>query len=349
MIPEWAPNLHPIVVHFPIALLVAALLVDILSLIWRKSLTVTALVLYVLGALGAAGGYLSGRAAADTVMVSGSANVVLATHADWATVVLWFFAAYALIRLILAWMMHRRYSLGLHVVMMLIAGAGLFVLYKTADNGARLVYEHGVGVKAMEEVTAELESAQRALTRLRGGSELPVVEDNGSWSWNPGPQVSEVFSDGFEWLTDSLEVLAYQDTAAVFTASNTAGLFVLPRNLESVQVDLEMGLEDFEGSVQIVYNLADALNYCFTELAEGRVRQGCVQEGTISILYDQPYEPQRWGRYRAVSDQTHFRAYSGGELIAHEHADAPPPGFVGLRIRGNGTVVVAWMEVQSLR
>lgn len=38
MVPEWAPNAHPIVVHFPIALLVLAILADFLSVVlWRHT------------------------------------------------------------------------------------------------------------------------------------------------------------------------------------------------------------------------------------------------------------------------------------------------------------------------
>jgi len=34
----WAPNIHPMIFHFPIALLLGATIIDFLALIWRKQL-----------------------------------------------------------------------------------------------------------------------------------------------------------------------------------------------------------------------------------------------------------------------------------------------------------------------
>lgn len=36
LVPEWAPNVHPLIVHFPIALLFAAVLVDAAALAVRR-------------------------------------------------------------------------------------------------------------------------------------------------------------------------------------------------------------------------------------------------------------------------------------------------------------------------
>jgi uncharacterized membrane protein len=36
LVPEWAPNVHPLVVHFPIALVIAAALADALALAVRR-------------------------------------------------------------------------------------------------------------------------------------------------------------------------------------------------------------------------------------------------------------------------------------------------------------------------
>ncbi len=36
LIPEWMSNVHPLIVHFPVALLVIAVLADFLSLILKR-------------------------------------------------------------------------------------------------------------------------------------------------------------------------------------------------------------------------------------------------------------------------------------------------------------------------
>ena len=349
MIPDWAPNLHPMVVHFPVALLVAAVLLDVLSLFWRKRFASTALTLYVLGGLGTVAGYLSGRAAASSVEISGQANVVLTTHADWGTAALWSFGIYALLRLFLAWQVHLQRRLVVHVSLILVAVGGLVVLYRTADSGARMVYEYGVGVQAIETMAAELQSSRRTLARLQGQQELPVVEEDGSWHWTPGPFAAEVFVQAFEQQAGGVEAVVTGDTAIAFTARRSPALFVLNRDLQSVQVDLEMDLDHFSGSVQVVYNLTDPTSYYFTEFANGRVRQGRVTGGERSLMDDQPFVPEGWTRYRVVSDRTHFRAYANGTMIVHGHGVAPEAGPVGLRLSGDGTVVVGRVGAVALR
>ena len=53
LIPSWAPNFHPLVIHFPIVLVMTAAVVDLVDVafersVWLKAATTT---LYVTGAL----------------------------------------------------------------------------------------------------------------------------------------------------------------------------------------------------------------------------------------------------------------------------------------------------------
>ena len=55
LVPDWAPNIHPLLVHFPIALLCAAAAVDVVGWAFRRNrqLRQLATLLYVLGTGGA--------------------------------------------------------------------------------------------------------------------------------------------------------------------------------------------------------------------------------------------------------------------------------------------------------
>jgi len=62
------PNLHPLVVHLPIALLIVGFLFDVFGLLMRKDWAKRAgLVLIVLGSVGALTAMLSGSAAEEAV------------------------------------------------------------------------------------------------------------------------------------------------------------------------------------------------------------------------------------------------------------------------------------------
>lgn len=147
ILPDWAPNLHPLVVHFPIAWLIAALVVDLVSLLlpraaWAET---TATCLYPAGAVSALAAYLSGRQAAATVLVPGMAQVVVRDHWNWALATLIYFTVIATVRLGVAFRGHRP-SFRRRAGMVAAAIVGLLMLTYTGEQGARLVYEFGVGV-----------------------------------------------------------------------------------------------------------------------------------------------------------------------------------------------------------
>ena len=103
MLPDWVPNVHPLVVHFPIALLLVAALVDAIALAVRKThpwVQTSAVGLYALGALGAAAAFLTGRDASDEVDLPAQALTTLNAHADWALYLVWFAGLYALVRVV---------------------------------------------------------------------------------------------------------------------------------------------------------------------------------------------------------------------------------------------------------
>ncbi len=148
LVPAWAPNVHPMLVHFPIALIFTSVAMDVLALVVpgkaRAIAWDVAAVLGVLGTLAAAATYLTGRAASFTVQIPGMAQAVVQTHWTWAFWTLWYFGGLAALRVLL---LTRRVR-GPRVAAALLVGGllGLGLLFETAERGAELVYRHGVGV-----------------------------------------------------------------------------------------------------------------------------------------------------------------------------------------------------------
>ena len=147
--PDWAPNLHPIVVHFPIALLTAAIVVDLVSLFMHRRTTVrdAATWLYCAGAAMAILAYFTGRTGADAMSLTDRVTPLVNEHSDWAFRTTWFFAFFASVRLAISYILPpRRLILGVAFV---VALAGLAMLIETAEHGARLVFQHGLGVQTV--------------------------------------------------------------------------------------------------------------------------------------------------------------------------------------------------------
>jgi uncharacterized membrane protein len=145
------PNLHVLVVHFPIAFIVLAPLLDVGCLVFRSKtwLDRAATLLYVLGTAGAGAAYLTGQRAAESLAkLSPAAESALADHESFAVLTLIGLAVVSLVRLMVSWLSRddRRIRIGFFRLAALpIALAGLLLVAVTADRGGLLVYGHGLG------------------------------------------------------------------------------------------------------------------------------------------------------------------------------------------------------------
>ncbi len=146
------PNLHPAVVHFPIALLTLAFGLDIACLALRRQpwLDRAAALLYALGTVSACLAYLSGQQAARLMIgASGAAQTAMYEHADIAKITLVAFAIIASLRLIVSWNGRRDKVLkisALRWTALVLALGCQALIFLTADRGGELVYRHGLGV-----------------------------------------------------------------------------------------------------------------------------------------------------------------------------------------------------------
>lgn len=146
--PDWLPNIHPIVVHFPIALLPVAALIDLLSLFWRHpSARNTATWLYLAGIGFSLLAFFSGHSAVDAMTLSPEVEPFVTEHADSAFRTTWFFACFASLRLAVSYIFSPRPVI--LVIAFLVAMGGLVMLVETAARGTVLVYQHGLGVSGI--------------------------------------------------------------------------------------------------------------------------------------------------------------------------------------------------------
>ncbi len=153
-IPAW-DALHPLVVHFPVALLLVAPVFILLGLVLDpkrgRGLLVGALVLMVLGTVASWVAVGTGEAAGRLAERTPTVNAILEQHEELAeTVRLVFtaltaiFAAVLFVPTMLRRQLGRAASASLLVVYLAFYAVGALLLANTAHNGGRLVHEQGV-------------------------------------------------------------------------------------------------------------------------------------------------------------------------------------------------------------
>jgi uncharacterized membrane protein len=135
-------NIHPLIVHFPIALLSSALLVFWFSWVaHRESWAWTGLWLLGLGTLGAIVAVWTGLGAADGVMIAPSVRErILEHHKHYMLTVL----VFSIVLTVWAWLtrpMPQRGRIGFMLLMLLMAA----ILVKGADYGGWMVFGYNAG------------------------------------------------------------------------------------------------------------------------------------------------------------------------------------------------------------
>jgi uncharacterized membrane protein len=139
---DW-PRLHAALNDLPAALLVAAVLFDLLGAATRRaSFRQAGLYTLVLGAIGAAAAVASGLQAEETIEHGDAVHQVMETHETLGLVTLGIFGVLALWRIV----RERRMGAAERAVTLALAIGGVGVMVAGAVYGGRLVFDHAAGI-----------------------------------------------------------------------------------------------------------------------------------------------------------------------------------------------------------
>lgn len=158
---EFLSSLHPKMVHFPIALLFTAGVLELVKLFFpNKTISNTSLLLLAIGVLSSIAALITGEQAAlqaRELMAHGTPayNLYLSEiekHEDAATLVVWVFTLLLILR---GWLFIKtdirkqkvKSAVVLKVLSLLLLFTGFYFLYMAGEHGGRLVYKHGIGTK----------------------------------------------------------------------------------------------------------------------------------------------------------------------------------------------------------
>jgi uncharacterized membrane protein len=141
-------NVHPMIVHFPIAFLTAFLLLEIIG-VTRKSVAVRQVasgMLY-LGALGAVAAAVAGLIAEETVPHGAAVHEIMEWHERLGLTVATLSVALAVWRAVSG----ARFSRMAQALHLFLAGIVAACLFFGADLGGLMVYQYGVGVQSLQQ------------------------------------------------------------------------------------------------------------------------------------------------------------------------------------------------------
>jgi uncharacterized membrane protein len=139
---DW-PRLHAALNDLPTALLVTAVLFDLLASITRRTIfRQVAFWTLLVGVLGAASAVLSGLQAEEHIDHGEAVHQLMGTHEDLALITLGVFAALALWRLV----REKRMASAERAVVVALSLVGVGLVVATGVYGGKLVFEHAAGI-----------------------------------------------------------------------------------------------------------------------------------------------------------------------------------------------------------
>jgi uncharacterized membrane protein len=172
--PSWN-TLHPLIIHFPIVLLLIAPLFILAGVLLRKErgrfALISALILMLLGTASSYVAQATGEAAAKSAQEGAQIRAVLKQHEELAETTATVFSVLSVVYaiIVLAPIMLRRETgpmvrTALPLVFLIFYSAGIVILVNTAHQGGRLVHELGLraGMKSTAPVVSNAVSPRNS-------------------------------------------------------------------------------------------------------------------------------------------------------------------------------------------
>jgi uncharacterized membrane protein len=351
------PNLHPALVHFPIALAAVALLSDAIVFVRRRwvSLDANGAFLWALAAAGGGADYLAGeQAAEDAGLLEGAAEVALGQHADAALATLIALSLLALFRVALAWRDRGKDRVGSRTLRAF-ALSGAFALQGlvayTADLGGALVYKHGL---AVSHPGAEAPAAAPQPSAPGPAMETSALEylADGSVLWRPRAGDEAALGEVLEPLgpADVRVARGSPGSEGILLASSGRALLVLPGSWEDARIEAKIDTSAFRGSVTLGARVDGETNGGFLRLATaGEVALVALHQGQEKLLDDVERRLPAGEVTVALSvSGRHWKGFVDGGRVVHGHASLPAPGRMALLLDGTGTLRVVSVRITPM-
>jgi len=144
---EFLADLHPKIVHFPIAFFTLYIIVELIYFATKNLFAnKLAAILLVIGVITGIGAVLTGNMASKEVL--DTYKYVLEEHESWASMTQWYFTLLLVFRFFLIFKNEfTGYKKSFFLFLVIF---GLLMIFKTGEYGGKLVYKYGVGTEMIE-------------------------------------------------------------------------------------------------------------------------------------------------------------------------------------------------------
>ena len=144
---EFLAELHPKVVHFPIALFFSFALFELLGTILKKDyFHKGAHLLLLLGVIGAVFAVITGKQAGGANPNWTDASVALIKeHSSFASITMWYFVGVLVVKTFLV--VKKKMNQTFNYIILALALIGCFFVFETSEHGGQLVKKFGIGTE----------------------------------------------------------------------------------------------------------------------------------------------------------------------------------------------------------
>ena len=151
---EFLSQLHPKVVHYPIALFIIYALLEIIGALFKRDFfSKSAYLILFIGIVGAIAAVLTGNSAVDTVQQLNKIRTIIpleavSEHVNYANFTLWYFSGLLVFRSFIV--LKKNFSGVIIYSFVILSLIGVFLIYKTGELGGKLVYKYGAGTEIIK-------------------------------------------------------------------------------------------------------------------------------------------------------------------------------------------------------
>lgn len=148
---EFLAQLHPRIVHFPIAFFIFYFFIETSGIVLRKDfLLKAAYIILIAGVVTSLFAVLSGNKAQEIAKLllkenSKSLTDLIEQHEEFATITLWYFTAVLFFRTYL--MVKKKFETSLKYILIILGLLGFYLIYMTGLYGGNLVFKYGLGTQ----------------------------------------------------------------------------------------------------------------------------------------------------------------------------------------------------------